>query len=73
MVFEKIASMLADTLHCDASEIKSDMKFADLGIDSLDIAELVMNIEDEYHIELQMDDSLEKVSDLVAKIEEKTK
>lgn len=71
MVYEKIVEMLSEQIDCDASEITMDTKFADLGIDSLDITELMMNIEDEFHIELQMDTSLEKVSDLVAKIEEK--
>lgn len=71
MVYEKIVEMLSEQIDCDASEDYEDTKFADLGIDSLDITELMMNIEDEFHIELQMDTSLEKVSDLVAKIEEK--
>ena len=71
MVYEKIVEMLSEQIDCVASEITMDTKFADLGIDSLDITELMMNIEDEFHIELQMDTSLEKVSDLVAKIEEK--
>ena len=71
MVFEKIAALLANTVHCDASEIHPDTNFEDLGIDSLDIAEVVMKIEDEYGISLEMDGSLAQVSDLVSKIEEK--
>ena len=70
MVFEKIAEILAEKLDCDPSEIKEDAAFADMGIDSLDITELIMNIEDEFDIELEMDKSLEKVSDLVKKVEE---
>ena len=70
MVFEKIAEILAEKLDCDPSEIKEDATFADMGIDSLDITELIMNIEDEFDIELEMDKSLERVSDLVKKVEE---
>ena len=70
MVFEKIAEILAEKLDCDPSEIKEDAAFADMGIDSLDITELIMNIEDEFDIELEMDKSLERVSDLVKKVEE---
>lgn len=73
MVFEKIAALLADTLSCDVSEIKPDTKFAELGIDSLDIAELIMNIEEELNVSLEMDSSLIAVSDLVEKIESKLK
>ncbi len=69
MVFEKIAEMLAEKVDCDVSEIKGDTKFADLGIDSLDITELLMNIEDEFGIEVEMDTSLVDVNALVAKIE----
>lgn len=72
MVFEKIAQMIADKVDCDVSEITPDTKFSDLGIDSLDVTELVMNIEDEFQIEIPMDTSMAQVSDLVAKIEEKT-
>lgn len=71
MVFEKVAEMLAEKVDCDVSEIKADTKFADLGIDSLDITELLMNLEDEFGIELEMDTSIAQVSDLVKKIEEK--
>ncbi len=72
MVFEKVAQLIADHIDCDVSEIKEDTKFEDLGIDSLEIAEIVMKIEDEFAIELEMDGSLKQVSDLVAVIEEKT-
>ena len=72
MVFEKVAQLIADHIDCDVSEIKEDTKFEDLGIDSLEIAEIVMKIEDEFAIELEMDCSLKQVSDLVAVIEEKT-
>lgn len=73
MVFEKISALLANTLSCDPSEITPETKFADLGIDSLDIAELIMNIEEDLNVNVEMDPSLVQVSDLVAKIEENLK
>ena len=71
MVLEKVTAILAEKLDCEASEISADSKFTDMGIDSLDITELLMNVEDEFGISLEMDASMEQVSDLVAKIEEK--
>lgn len=71
MVFEKVAEMLAEKVDCEVSEITAETKFSDLGIDSLDITELVMNLEDEFDIELQVDTTMATVADLVAKIEEK--
>ncbi len=71
MVFEKIAQMIADKIDCDVSEVKEDTKFEDLGIDSLDITEIAMDIEDEFDIEFEADPSMKTVADLVAAIEKK--
>ena len=46
MVFEKVAQLIAEHIDCDVSEIKEETKFEELGIDSLEIAEIVMKIED---------------------------
>lgn len=69
MVFEKIAEMLAEKVDMDVKEIQGDTKFADLGIDSLDITELVMEMEDAFHIEIEMDEPVATVAELVAKVE----
>ena len=71
MVFETVAKVLAERLECDPSEIKPDSNFRDLGIDSLDTVDLMMNLEDELGIELELDQKLETVSDLVEFIENK--
>ncbi len=70
MVQEKIIEMLAEKLECETSEIALDTTFAELGIDSLDVAELVMNLEDEFGVSLEMDASLNTVAAVTAKIEE---
>ncbi|MGN0173116.1 MAG: acyl carrier protein [Acutalibacteraceae bacterium] len=68
MVEEKVIELLKEKV--DTEDITLDTKFADLGIDSLDVAELVMNIEDEFDIEMEMDSSLVTVGDIVNKINE---
>ena len=70
MVFEKLAEMIANKLDCDVSEITPETKLADLGMDSLDIADLLMDIGDEFNVEIEVSPDLVLVSDLVAKIEE---
>ena len=45
MVFEAIAELVAERVEKDVSEITMDSKFQDLGIDSLDTVELLMNLE----------------------------
>ncbi len=71
MVFEKITGIIAEKISCDASTLTAETKFADLGIDSLDVTELVMNIEDEFSVELEVDSSLQSVGDLVKLVESK--
>ncbi len=69
MVQEKIIEMLAETTDVDASEITADTKFADLGIDSLDITEMAMDLEDEFGISLEMNPELNTVGKLVEAVE----
>lgn len=71
MVLEKVSQIIADKISCNPSELTLETKFADLGIDSLDVTELVMNIEDEFSIELEMDSSLATIGDLVSRVEAK--
>jgi len=68
--FETIAKLLAETKDMDAAEIKPDMSFSDLELDSLDVAELVMNLEDELDVPVEIDESLQTIQDLVRKVDE---
>ena len=72
MVFEKIAAMLAEKLECEVSEIKAETKFETLGIDSLDVMELLMNAEEVFGKEIEMGEGkIDSVGDLVQMIESK--
>lgn len=52
-MLEKIKALLAEELGVDPAEITEETSFKeDLGADSLDLFELVTNLEDEYHIEI---------------------
>ena len=70
MTFEKVASMLAEYKGIDVSEIKEESTFADLKLDSLDVAELVMNMEDEFGVTLELDEGVKTVANLVKLIDE---
>ena len=49
--FKKLCDIIADVLGIDPEEITMDTTFDDdLGADSLDIASIIMAIEDEYDI-----------------------
>ena len=55
-MYEKLVTYAAKQLELDASEIKPDSTFESLGIDSLDIVELIMDMEGELGVELDMED-----------------
>lgn len=55
-MYEKLVSYAARQLEVDPSEIKPDTTFEDLGIDSLDIVEMIMDLESELGVELDLED-----------------
>ena len=55
-MYEKLVSYAAKQLELDASEITPDSTFEGLGIDSLDIVEMIMDLESELGVELEMED-----------------
>ena len=55
-MYEKLASYAAKQLEIDVSDISPDSTFESLGIDSLDIVEMIMDLESELGIELEMED-----------------
>ena len=55
-MYEKLVAYAAKQLEIEASEITPDSTFESLGIDSLDIVEMVMDLESELGVELDMED-----------------
>ena len=66
---EKISELIADKLGVEASKITPEAKFVeDLGADSLDTVELIMQLEDEFSLEIP-DEEAEKLTTVGAVIE----
>ena len=55
-MYEKLVSYAAKQLELDIDEITPESTFESLGIDSLDIVEMIMDLESELGIELEMED-----------------
>jgi len=55
-MFEKLANYASRQLELDVTEITPDSTFESLGIDSLDVVEMIMDLETELGIELDMED-----------------
>ena len=71
-MYEKLVNYAAKQLEIDASEISPDSTFESLGIDSLDIVEMIMDLETELGVELEMEDQqISTFGELAAFIESK--
>jgi len=57
MIFEKVRKAIAEHLGISEAEIQLDSKFQeDLGVDSLDIFEIAMELEEEFELEISNED-----------------
>ena len=75
-MLEKIQSMLAEALNLPLEKVTPDAKIVDdLGADSLDLVELLSQLEDEYGITIPDDEveNLVTVADVAAELEKLTK
>jgi acyl carrier protein len=75
MVFETVSKLIADQLKVSADKVVPEARLVeDLGADSANIMVLIMDLEDEY--QLQVEDSaiteLKTVGDIVTYIEKAT-
>ncbi len=73
-VLEKVTEILVDELGCEASDVTMEANIIeDLDADSLSVMEVVMNLEEEYDVEVEEDaiKSLKTVGDVVTFIEGK--
>ena len=72
MVFEKLKRIILEYIEIDDEDFVAELSFVeDLGFDELDMADLTMDVEDGFEIELS-DESLEAIKtigDLVKFIE----
>ena len=71
-VSEKVKAIIVDKLGVDASEVTNEASFTnDLGADSLDTVELIMEFEKEFDIQIPDDkaEAIATVGDAIAFIE----
>lgn len=71
-MLEKIREILEEELNIDPEDVNEDSDFRDdLGVDSLDLFELVMNLENEYGVEFPAEEleNLRTVGDVIEFLE----
>ncbi len=55
-MYEKLVSYAVKQLELEADDITPESTFESLGVDSLDIVEMIMDLENELGVELDMED-----------------
>lgn len=72
MIYDNLVSILGTQYGYDPNKISMETNIVeDLDLDSVDMVDLIMIVEDEYHIELSDDvmDNITTIGDLVSYIE----
>ncbi|MBF1059305.1 MAG: acyl carrier protein [Prevotellaceae bacterium] len=75
-IAEKVKAIIVEKLSVDAADVREDASFTnDLGADSLETVELMMDLEKEFNITIPEEESekLSTVGDAIAYIEEHAK
>lgn len=75
-MFEKVKQLLVDELQVDADKITEDAELAnDLGVNSLELADMILLCEEKFEIEISDDDIHQfiTVGDVVKYLEENAK
>ena len=71
-MYEKLVSYVVNELEIDRDQITPESTFESLGIDSLDVVEMIMELENELGLELEMEDqNITNFQELAAFIESK--
>jgi acyl carrier protein len=63
-MLEKIAKIISDYKGTDI-DITEETTFSDLELDSLDTVEIVMNLEEEFGVTIEMNETIQSVGDLM--------
>ena len=66
---DKVVEILVEAKDLEAEKITEASTWDDLGLDSLDTVELVMNMEDAFGISLEMTEDMKTVGDVVKAID----
>jgi len=70
MIFEKIQGIVAEELDKEKDEIQLTTNIQeDLEADSLDLFQIINEIEDEFDVKIETDENIQTVDDLVKYVE----
>ena len=73
MILNKVKEIMMENLSIEEESITLESTFESLEIDSLDVFQLVMEVEEAFGIQIENPENMKTIKDLVNYIEEKTK
>ncbi|MFL0195094.1 acyl carrier protein [Clostridium sp. WILCCON 0269] len=71
MVFEKVRKIIAEQLGLDEKDISLSASFEDLEVDSLELFQIIIEIEEEFEVQIEDAESIKTVEDAVKVVQEK--
>lgn len=71
MAFEKIKIIIAEQLGIDENDLTMSTSFDELGVDSLDLFQIIIEIEEEFGIQIEDAESIKTVAEAVRFVEER--
>lgn len=71
MVFEKIKKVVCQQLGVSENEVKLQTTFEQLGADSLDFFQVVIELEEQFSIQLEEVENMKTIQDAVIYVESK--
>jgi Phosphopantetheine attachment site. len=69
MILEKVKEIISEQLNINPEEISEGTAFEDLGADSLDLFQVISEIEDQWNIRIDEVEKIKTVADVVNFIE----
>ena len=69
MLFEEIKGVICEQLGIEADEVKLETTFEALGADSLDLFQIVIELEEKYSIQIEDVEGLKTIKDAVEYVE----
>ena len=73
MLFEEIREVICEQLGIEKNEVSLETTFEDLQADSLDLFQIVIELEEKYDIQVEDVEGLKNVKDVVDYVEQKAK
>ncbi|MDE6655067.1 MAG: acyl carrier protein [Muribaculaceae bacterium] len=70
-IADRVKAIIVETLSVDEGSVKDNVTFSELGADSLDTVDIIMNFEKEFDVKISDDDAqkIATVGDAIAFVE----